>query len=231
MGVSCKAVSCVKIHCVPDLTSNMPAMVVHILLVLLGCTVLISARSQPGAPGFICSEAHANTSPLVGAYTPQCTSHGYYKAKQFHASTGYSWCVTLYGKDIVNTMRGPGEEEPDCTGRPKPVVTCQTGPGGIPSSTTEGTSGPPCLIARINTADLPGAYMPQCTLSVKDMAAGMVDLRPVGAPGSPGRPIGAGTFKAKQCHASTGYCWCADRDGGTKIAGTEKASWEGEPDC
>jgi len=211
---------------------------------------------QPGVT--ICSEARANTSPLVGAYTPQCTSQGYYKAKQFHASTGYSWCVTLLWKDIVNTMKGPGEEEPDCTGRPKNMVICEPGspgsPGEISSSPPPGTSGPPCFIARLNTADVPGAYMPQC---VKDnigapgpVGSGLVGAPgsglvgapgsgpvgapgsgPVGAPGSPGRPISSGTFKAKQCHASTGYCWCADTEGGTKIAGTEKASWEGEPNC
>ena len=33
-----------------------------------------------------------------------------------------------------------------------------------------------------------------------------------------------------QCHASTGYCWCADNRG-EKIPNTERGPGQGTPDC
>jgi len=185
MGMSHEALQSVVIkkHCLPDSASNMSTMGVQILLVVLGCTVLISAESPLGVGP--CFEAVANTQPMLGAYMPQCDLIGWFKRKQIHASTGHSWCVTPYGKEIVNTRRGPGEGEPEC----------EAGALG----------GTACFIARANSKNMPGAYMPQCTAW--------------------------GAFEAKQCHGSTGYCWCVEAEGGAKIAGTEKAAWEGEPNC
>ena len=31
-----------------------------------------------------------------------------------------------------------------------------------------------------------------------------------------------GDYKNKQCHSSTGYCWCADTKSGKEIEGTRK---------
>ena len=40
-----------------------------------------------------------------------------------------------------------------------------------------------------------------------------------------------GTFKAKKCHSSTGYCWCVDSMTGNEIQGTKKGPSEGEAKC
>jgi len=179
-------------------------MAVQILLVLLGCTVLISANSPP----IYCSELGAQ-GPGFPSSASRCTLQGYFKPKQFDASTGYSWCVTPYGKEIVNTRRSPGEAEAVCdAGTDDGSDPDPPGPPGRPG---EYEVCPflmncrSCWVASANTKMLPGAYMPQCKRN--------------------------GDFKAKQCHLSTGYCWCAEAKGGAKIAGTEKAPGEGEPNC
>ena len=40
-----------------------------------------------------------------------------------------------------------------------------------------------------------------------------------------------GTYKEKQCHSSTGYCWCADAKTGQEIKGTKKGPSEGDVSC
>ena len=40
-----------------------------------------------------------------------------------------------------------------------------------------------------------------------------------------------GTYKAKQCHSSTGYCWCVDSKTGNEIDGTKKGPSEGAVSC
>ena len=67
-----------------------------------------------------------------------------------------------------------------------------------------GVGSGPCFTAVANTKQQPGAYMPQC--------------------------YPWGNFKAKQCHSSTGYCWCATAEG-TKISGTETGPGQDPPNC
>ena len=40
-----------------------------------------------------------------------------------------------------------------------------------------------------------------------------------------------GLFTRKQCHGSTGHCWCVEQATGGEIAGTRKPSWQGDPEC
>ena len=61
-----------------------------------------------------------------------------------------------------------------------------------------------CAAKRANTKTMLGAFVPTC----KD----------------------DGTYEEKQCHASTGHCWCVD-DNGKEVEGTKKAPGEGEPNC
>jgi len=53
-----------------------------------------------------------------------------------------------------------------------------------------------------NTRPLLGAYVPQCDVT--------------------------GNYANKQCHPSTGYCWCVDTQTGQQIEGTKK---RGELKC
>ena len=52
---------------------------------------------------------------LIGAYVPQCTDGGWYESRQCRGSTGYCWCVTLSGRKIPWTERGPGQGDVECT--------------------------------------------------------------------------------------------------------------------
>ena len=40
-----------------------------------------------------------------------------------------------------------------------------------------------------------------------------------------------GTFKEKQCHSSTGYCWCVDPKNGSEIKGSRKGPTDGQVNC
>ena len=40
-----------------------------------------------------------------------------------------------------------------------------------------------------------------------------------------------GSFKKRQCHGSTGYCWCVDEKTGEKIQGTETRPGQKRVNC
>lgn len=40
-----------------------------------------------------------------------------------------------------------------------------------------------------------------------------------------------GFYEKKQCHSSTGYCWCVGITTGREILGTRKAPGRGSPSC
>ena len=51
----------------------------------------------------------------VGVFVPQCNDDGTYKTKQYHGSTGYSWCVDRNtGEEITGTRKGPGRGVVNC---------------------------------------------------------------------------------------------------------------------
>jgi len=56
-----------------------------------------------------------------------------------------------------------------------------------------------------NIDGLRGVYIPECTAT--------------------------GEYEPKQCHLSTGYCWCVDPTTGKEILGTRKSRLEGEVTC
>ena len=62
-----------------------------------------------------------------------------------------------------------------------------------------------CEKATSNARRRPGAFVPKCKAD--------------------------GTFEEKQCHSSTGYCWCVDARYGTELMGTKKGRGQGEVDC
>ncbi|KAI0234923.1 hypothetical protein LSAT2_014684, partial [Lamellibrachia satsuma] len=51
----------------------------------------------------------------IGEYVPQCKDDGKFSRIQFHASSGYSWCVNEDGVEMENTRKGPGEGPVDCS--------------------------------------------------------------------------------------------------------------------
>jgi len=62
----------------------------------------------------------------------------------------------------------------------------------------------PCTLERANAKPTLGGFIPSCK--------------------------GDGSYEKKQCHASTGYCWCVSEDG-KEIKGTRKAPGYGELEC
>ena len=40
-----------------------------------------------------------------------------------------------------------------------------------------------------------------------------------------------GHYEAKQCHGSTGHCWCVDTLTGTELGGTRRGPTEPQPNC
>ena len=63
----------------------------------------------------------------------------------------------------------------------------------------------PCQVARDSApSGLLGAFIPECKED--------------------------GSYKEKQCHGSTGHCWCVDQSG-KEIDGSRKSASEGEPKC
>jgi len=63
----------------------------------------------------------------------------------------------------------------------------------------------PCEKERDSGVVMPGKFLPQCTEF--------------------------GYYNAKQCHGSTGHCWCVVPDTGKEITGTRVAPGTGEPQC
>jgi len=64
----------------------------------------------------------------------------------------------------------------------------------------------PCVQEKLRVGqEMPGKYVPQCTKS--------------------------GYYQTKQCHFSTGQCWCADPDTGKELGGSRVAPGQGEPSC
>merc|ERR1711872_146866 len=53
--------------------------------------------------------------------------------------------------------------------------------------------------------NIPGLYVPQCNED--------------------------GSYKAMQCHFSTGHCWCVDEKSGREHYGTKRGPSEGKPNC
>ena len=62
----------------------------------------------------------------------------------------------------------------------------------------------PCHLALARVRPLMGAYVPQCTDD--------------------------GKYQKRQCHGSTGYCWCVNEDG-AEVEGTRKGPSDGKVDC
>ncbi|XP_048588383.1 equistatin-like [Nematostella vectensis] len=147
-------------------------------MVLLTLSALCFLSSVSATALTDCQKLNAQSSGLIGSYTPQCSADGSFESMQCWASTGYCWCVDQNGAELVGTkVRGKA----DCSVKGK-LSTCQ--------------------IMQSIIVNLPGwCGPPRC----KD----------------------DGSFEETQCCASTGECYCVDRDG-TELEGTRQ---KGQPDC
>ncbi|XP_022094920.1 papilin-like [Acanthaster planci] len=188
-------------------------------------------------------EALANVRP--GQYVPRCTEDGWFMPQQCHESTGQCWCVTETGMEQGETRREPGMPLLDCEdvcSFPQATGPCLgyfamwyydteeqacrrfiyggcQGNGNRFESRAEceqscvvqvtTTSEPVslCLVTRQNaqSQNVIGNFIPQCTEE--------------------------GLFVRRQCHGSTGYCWCVDEMTGEEIVTRVPKDPRARPDC
>merc|ERR1719450_1233043 len=176
----------------------------------------------------------------LGAPTPQCKPDGSYQEKQCHASTGYCWCVEPEtGNEIKGTKKGPTEGDVTCgvggsqSHNEQSVTVTETDYEEQPDeSLSHGTGTPPQLGGD-------PYYSPERRKWLNGSGAGIVGdchakkfTAPRGLVGVHIPQCNAdGTYKEKQCHSSTGYCWCVELETGKEIKGTKKGPTEGEVTC
>jgi len=187
----------------------------------------------------------ASLTYIIAPYIPQCEADGSYSPKQCHGSIGSCWCVNENGVEIEGTRQGPTVTTELTCGTVK-LTPCQSQVAifaantyiiapYIPQCEVDGSFSPkqcydftascwcvdkdgveiegtrqegsestklfclaeltPCLQLRAQSTGLIGAYKPQCEAD--------------------------GSFSPKQCHGSTGSCWCVDQNG-AEIDGTRQ---------
>ncbi|KAM4041131.1 saxiphilin-like [Anomaloglossus baeobatrachus] len=191
----------------------------------------------------------------IGAFVPKCDEKGNYAPKQCHGSTGYCWCLNENGDEIEGTRTPPGTKsltcedtanKPPCLKERQKLLSAKASPTvfvpecdekgnyrpqqcqdycwcvdqygeeifgsrtfpGKPPNTCEASGETPCIKNRNKVLSaiqpLLGAFLPDCDEK--------------------------GYFRPKQCHESTGHCWCATKDG-EEIQGTRTVPGQLPPTC
>ncbi|XP_077462107.1 uncharacterized protein nid2a isoform X4 [Stigmatopora argus] len=87
--------------------------------------------------------------PLVGAFVPQCDTHGQYTQQQCHGSTGHCWCVDSQGQERPGTRTSPGTTPFDCERPERPKTHCEQHRERVQTTSSEGYP-------------LVGAFVPEC---------------------------------------------------------------------
>ncbi|XP_051915067.1 nidogen-2 isoform X29 [Hippocampus zosterae] len=101
------------------------------------------------------------TSPLVGAFVPQCDANGQYTPLQCHGSTGHCWCVDSQGQERPRTRTSPGVPPTDCDKPDEPDHTkthCERHRDSVQTTSPEGF---PLVGAFVPQCDANGQYTPQ----------------------------------------------------------------------
>lgn len=195
------------------------------------------------------TEAHvANTAGLTGLFKPACLANGAYAPRQCHASTGYCFCSDSQGLEVLGSRRSAGDELVDCENLPECFSAAHVARNRnlignfIPSCNEDGTfsreqchrSTGYCWCSNQSGDEISGtrrgpgqthldcSNLPQC-------------LRTLAATGGK-RKFGAylpqcddsGYFSPRQCHGSTGYCWCVDPESGRELSGTRRSPGGGQ---
>ncbi|KAI0227868.1 Thyroglobulin [Lamellibrachia satsuma] len=240
---------CCRVRSVQENRETMVDTVFRSLLLLWAIGV---CSGYPKGP---CHIALLNVTPgLIGTYVPQCTADGNYKGKQCHASTGYCWCMTRWGKEIPNTKTRPGQGTLECAdGFPlgpchealmdvvpgllgADVPQCRDD-GWYESKQYSGSTGY-CWCVTKQGRKIPGTERGPGQGDVE-----CIDGFPLGpchealmdvVPGLLGADVPQcrddGWYESKQYSGSTGYCWCVTKQG-KKIPGTERGPGQGDVEC
>ncbi|XP_075057131.1 thyroglobulin-like [Mixophyes fleayi] len=198
----------------------------------------------------------AGKKPLIGAYVPQCDGNGNYRPMQCHESTGMCWCVSTNGKEIAGTRNSPGQSPPTCgatesltsclkerqlAGK-KPLIgayvpQCDGNGNYRPMQCHESTG--MCWCVNTNgkeiagTRNSPGQSPPTCG-ATESLTSCLKERQLAGKKPLIGAYVpqcdGNGNYRPKQCHESTGVCWCVSTNG-KEIAGTRNSPGQSPPTC
>ncbi|XP_040283641.1 uncharacterized protein LOC120997603 isoform X5 [Bufo bufo] len=197
--------------------------------------------------------------PHIGEFMPECDEKGNYFPKQCYGTTGYCWCVDENGAERhvgrakqgkVNISCEYTESQKPCMKERRKVLSGgQPLPGAfIPDCDEEGNYNPKqchgstgyCWCVDENGAEISGSRMPTgqsdptCgtyagATCIKDrykvLGAGEA-LRGAFVPDCDEK----GDYRSKQCHGSTGYCWCVSKYG-VEIQGTRTAPGQSPTTC
>ncbi|KAM9465918.1 nidogen-2 isoform 1-T1 [Clarias gariepinus] len=203
-----------------------------------------------------------NSSPLEGAFVPQCDEEGHYRPQQCHGSTGHCWCVDSRGQERAGTRTPPGATPVNCDAPERPKTPCEQhrdsvhirgdAPVGafVPECDEEGHyrsqqchgSTGHCWCVdnrgqeRAGTRTPPGATPVNCDAPERPKTPCEQHRDSVHIRGD--APVGAfvpecdeeGHYRSRQCHGSTGHCWCVDNRGQER-AGTRTTPGTPPTDC
>uniref|UniRef100_A0A4W6E3B1 Nidogen 2 n=1 Tax=Lates calcarifer TaxID=8187 RepID=A0A4W6E3B1_LATCA len=197
--------------------------------------------------------------PIVGAYVPQCDANGQYIPLQCHGSSGHCWCVDSRGQERAGTRTSPGAPPTDCDKPERPKTHCEhhrdsvqtTSPEGypllgayVPQCDDNGQYVPQqchsstgyCWCVDSRGQERRGTRTPPGTPSVdcdRPERPKTYCEHPEGYP-----IVGAyvpqcdaeGQYLPRQCHGSSGHCWCVDSKGEER-AGTRTPPGAPSVDC
>jgi len=186
---------------------------------------------------------------------PQCDAQGAYLPKQCHGSTGMCWCITDDGKEIAGTRTRPGHHHVVCLAHPtltkcqdestksKTVKVGSFNPACLPNGDyapmqCHGSTGM-CWCVTSSGAEIPGTrtqpghHHPSCVVhaELSSCESALLHVQQQNLVGSYMPQCEKnGQYSPKQCHGSTGHCWCVDSEG-HEIEGTRAGPGKPQPKC
>ncbi|XP_078608963.1 uncharacterized protein LOC144880582 isoform X2 [Branchiostoma floridae x Branchiostoma japonicum] len=203
---------------------------------------------QTKAPA-VCTE---NTEPMPGEFVKQCEEDGSFSTKQCHGSTGFCYCAHPQDGTIYRETGRRGEMEHDCRNywqtRAPAVCTENTEPmpgefvkqceedGSFSTKQCHGSTGF-CYCAHPQDGTIyretgrRGEMEHDCEAYWQTKAPAVCTENTEPMPGEFVKQCEEdGSFSTKQCHGSTGFCYCAHPQDGTIYRETGRRG-EMEHDC
>ncbi|KAB5562577.1 hypothetical protein PHYPO_G00019510 [Pangasianodon hypophthalmus] len=167
----------------------------------------VGTRTPPGTPPANCDaperpktecEQHRDRvqdGAVLGAFMPECDEEGQYRSQQCHGSTGHCWCVDSRGQERAGTRTPPGTPPTNCDAPERPKSQCEqhrhSAQGGADVHPerlkTQCEQHRDTVQAGVDGLPVVGAFVPECDEE--------------------------GRYRPRQCHGSTGHCWCVDSKG------------------
>uniref|UniRef100_A0A665TN62 Nidogen 2a (osteonidogen) n=1 Tax=Echeneis naucrates TaxID=173247 RepID=A0A665TN62_ECHNA len=153
--------------------------------------------------------------PIIGAFAPQCDAEGQYLSRQCHGSSGHCWCVDSTGQERPGTRTSPGTPSVDCDKPGKTLVLCFW----MDFELTRNFIG-------VSSQIRPKTHCEQHRDSVRTTSPEGYPIIGAFAP----QCDAEGQYLSRQCHGSSGHCWCVDSNGQER-PGTRTSPGTPSVDC